>query len=107
MEKVVRYIDELSSKGAISWSQGHHQHHHYHHGDKGSKKLKNDDDDANDNMLSKSLNEKNGKNDDGMIGEEHAQHDAHLRYVKSLFLNNNFLYSFNFLCYLCILFLLP
>lgn len=80
VEKVVRYIDELSSKGAISWSQGHHQHHHYHHGDKGSKKLKNDDDDANDNMLSKSLNEKNGKNDDGMIGEEHAQHDAHLRY---------------------------
>uniref|UniRef100_A0A5B7BG93 Putative IAA-alanine resistance protein 1 n=1 Tax=Davidia involucrata TaxID=16924 RepID=A0A5B7BG93_DAVIN len=53
VEKLVRYVEDMSG-GANELSHGHHHHHH-----KNSKKLK-DDSDAHDNFQQHSLDEKNG-----------------------------------------------
>ncbi|XP_059655284.1 IAA-alanine resistance protein 1 isoform X2 [Cornus florida] len=57
VEKVVRYVDEMSG-GANEWSHSHHHHHHNHH-QENNKKLK-DDNDAHGNAQQQSVDEKNG-----------------------------------------------
>lgn len=52
VEKIVRYVDEMSG-GVNAWNHGHHRHHN-----KNSKKLKGDDDDVDDNLQVKPSNEK-------------------------------------------------
>lgn len=53
VEKIVRFVDDMSGE-VNGWSHGHHHHHH-----KNSKKLK-DDNDAHDNLQDLSVNEKDG-----------------------------------------------
>ncbi|XP_010271119.1 PREDICTED: IAA-alanine resistance protein 1 [Nelumbo nucifera] len=55
VEKVVRYVEDHSRKGAYAWGHGHHHHHH----PKNSNKLKDDQDGPKD-LNSGSIHEKNG-----------------------------------------------
>ncbi|KAF8389662.1 hypothetical protein HHK36_024181 [Tetracentron sinense] len=84
VEKVVRYVDDMSGSGANAWSHGHHHHHN-----KSNNKLKDDQD----NLYSQSIDEKDGNtlemsskgkvldgvSDDGSNEGKHTQGESVLR----------------------------
>lgn len=80
VEKLVRYVEDISGGANSAWSHGHHHHHH-----KNGKKMK-DDNDACGNQQSESLSEKNQstlttESVDCLTGEKQTEHESLLRKV--------------------------
>ncbi|XXG51280.1 hypothetical protein AAC387_Pa02g5090 [Persea americana] len=89
VEKVVRFVDDLSGKGEHAWGHGHHHHRHNH---SSSKKLKDDSgsgDDSNAPLIetkngsvsemASDMNQLGGISDEYLNDEKHSQHQTLLR----------------------------
>ncbi|KAJ8646858.1 hypothetical protein MRB53_008606 [Persea americana] len=94
VEKVVRYVEDLSVKGERAWGHGHHHHRHNH---SSSKKLKDDSgsgDDSNAPLIetkngsvsemASDMNQLGGISDEYLNDEKHSQHETLLRKLLGL-----------------------